>query len=595
MTREKVEALRRLMQEHDVRAYIISGKDPHQSEYAPDLWQRRRFISGFTGSAGDVVITRSTAGFWTDFRYYLQAEDQLDSDVFTLFKTGLPDVPTFESWLAQVLGKGDKVGLDTRLFSCDDYENLREKLEGAGKILCPIDENLVDAIWEDQPALPKDPVRVHDMVFAGESVADKLFRIRALMQVAKAEAHVVTMLDAIAWLFNLRGSDVVFNPVFVAYAVVTVEDVTLYVNPEKMTEKVRTHLGKEVRLAPYDEFENGLQALRKTSARIWIDPSTCSQWVVDQLRPDVQILFRESPVKRFKAIKNETERKGSRSAHIRDGAALVKMLVWLEEAVPAGGVTERVISSKLEEFRAQGEHFRGPSFESIVGYGEHGAIIHYAATPETDMAIEPRGILLIDSGGQYLDGTTDVTRTLALSTPTEEQRDRFTRVLKGHIRLTMQPFPQGTDGVQLDTLARMFLWETGCNFGHGIGHGVGSYLNVHESPPSISYIAGRGIKPEPGMICSNEPGYYKAGEYGLRQENLVEVCEVPGLGKDGVPFYKLEPLTLCPIDLKLVDRSLLTQEEIDWLNDYHARVRNSLLPLLPVKEAAWLEKATQPL
>lgn len=595
MIRERVEALQKLLIEKDLHAYIIPGKDPHQSEYVPDVWQRRRFISGFTGSAGDVVVTRSVAGLWTDFRYYLQAEDQLDNEVFTLFKMGLPEVPKFDAWLAQTLSKGEKVGVDSRLFSLNDYKSLKAKLAVKGVELCPIDENLLDAVWEDQPAMPSDAIKVHDLEFAGESVGDKLGRLRTSMEAAGTEAHVVTMLDAIAWLFNLRGSDVEFNPVFIAYAVVTAKDATLYVDPAKVTDEVRALLGDAVRIASYDDFRSGLQALREAKAKTWIDPGTCSRWIKDQLAPDTPLYLQESPIKLFKAVKNEAELAGCHAAHVRDGAALIKLFVWLEENLASGKITERTISDKMIEFRSQGEHFVGPSFESIVGYGEHGAIIHYAVTPETDVTVKPEGILLLDSGGQYLDGTTDITRTLALSEPTPEQRDRFTRVLKGHIKLSEQPFPQGTDGVQLDTLARMFLWEAGCNFGHGIGHGVGSYLNVHESPPAISFISGRGVKPAAGMICSNEPGFYKEGEYGMRQENMVVIREIPDLAEDGTPYFKMENITLCPIDAKLVDRNLLTDDEVKWLNDYHAQVRESLTPLLPEKEAAWLKTATEPI
>jgi Xaa-Pro aminopeptidase len=588
MTADRVEALRRLMEKHQVDAYIVPGTDPHQSEYLPKLWLRRPFISGFTGSAGDVIITRDAAGLWTDSRYFIQAETQLDPKVFTLFKLGVPGTPTGKDWLATTLDEGAKVGIDTRLFPREIYMKLGARLARKKIELKSIDENLVDAVWPDQPSRPEDPVKPHDVKYAGESVERKLERLRDRLKEEAAGAHVVTMLDAVAWLFNIRGTDVAFNPVAIAYAIVTDDDATLYVDEVKIGEEVRNHLDGLVEIKPYDDFEKGLKALK---TKVWLDPASCSQYVVEWL--DTEKVFLESPITLMKAVKNATEIEGFRTAHVRDGAALVRFFMWLEKAVPAGGVTELTCMAKLEEFRSAGELHQGPSFDSIVGYQGNGAIVHYTSTEATNVVIRPEGILLVDSGGQYLDGTTDVTRTLALGAPTEEQRDRFTRVLKGHIKLAMQPFPEGSDGVQLDTLARMFLWEVGLNFGHGIGHGVGSYLNVHERPPAISYLSGHGHKMQAGMVCSNEPGYYKEGEYGFRQENMVVTKEIPELSKDGAVFLTMEDLTMVPIDLELVEKSLMTAEEVNWLNEYHRTVREKVTPLLDLDEAQWLGEATR--
>lgn len=595
MVREYVEALRRLMKTQGIEAYIVPSTDAHQSEYLPELWQRRRFITGFTGSAGDAVITGRRAGLWTDSRYFIQAEAQLDSKVFSLFKIGMPDVPSYEDWLADELEAGQTVGVDTRVFSHSGYGKLQKRLEKAGVNLRAIEENLVDAVWEDRPARPLEKVQAHDERYAGESLGAKIERLRARMKEEGVAAHVVTMLDAVAWLFNIRGRDVAFNPVTIAYAIVTENDATLYIDKEKVDDTVSSHLGDDVILKTYEDFADGLKALEAAKVKTWIDPNTCSQWVVDRLLPGAELISKESPITRFKAVKNAVELEGMRAAHVRDGVAMVRFLIWLEKNYPAGGVTELKISEQLRAFRAQGEGFQGESFESIVGFGEHGAIVHYASTPETDVEIKAPGILLVDSGGQYLDGTTDITRTLALGEPTAEQRDRFTRVLKGHVCLTRQPYPKGTDGVQLDTLARMFLWEVGLNFGHGIGHGIGAFLNVHEMPPAISFLRGHGVKSEANMVVTNEPGYYKEGEYGFRQENVMVVEEVPELSQGDETYLRLAPLTLCPVDLSLVEKSMLSPAELEWLNSYHQEVYDTLKPLLEPDEVKWLEKACRAL
>jgi len=588
MIRDLVSRLREQMREQGIAAYVVPSTDPHQSEYLPEFWKRRAHISGFTGSAGDVVVTRDAAGLWTDSRYFLQAERELDPAVFTLWRSGLPGVPTYGEWLASSVRAGEKVGVDPRLMSCREFADLKGRLQRRDADLVAVAGNLVDAVWAGRPAAPANPVEPHDVRYAGESVESKLERVRDRMKNEGAAAHVVTTLDSIAWLFNVRGADVEYNPVAIAYAIVTSESAGLYLEPGKVTSGLTRHLGAAVAIHPYEAFEAALRDLGAAGAKVWIDPATCNRWVADCLGPSAKLVQSTGPIPGFKARKNEAEIRGCEEAHLRDGVAMVRFFRWLEEAVPGGGVTERTIADKLVELRSKSELFRGPSFATIAGYGEHGAIIHYGATEETDVTLRPEGILIVDSGGQYLDGTTDITRTVTLGEPTAEQKDRFTRVLKGLIRITRTPFPEGTAGRQIDALARTTLWEAGLNFGHGVGHGIGAYLNVHEGPQAISYYRCTGVPLEPGMICSIEPGYYKTGEYGMRTENVVVVEEAPDFSPDGIGFRRFRTVTLCPIDRRLVEPSLLDPDERAWLDAYHATVRERLTPLLDPPDAAWL-------
>jgi len=498
--KNKITALRKLMEDCGVDAYLVPSSDPHQSEYVPEFWQRRKFISGFTGSAGDVVITHKKAGLWTDSRYFLQAEQELDKKIFTLFKMGTPDVPNIEDWLIKELKKGESLGVDPQVISRTRFVNLQKKLGEKGIGLKCIEKNLVDAVWENRPEAPKGNTEIHAEKYSGESAVSKLKRVREKMAEANTDALVVTMLDSIAWLFNIRGSDVKYNPVVIAYGLVTTGKAMLFV---------------------------------------------------------------------------------------------VKFLCWLEKSVKESEVTEVSAAEKAAAFRAQNDLFKGMSFETISSYGAHGAVVHYAANSQTDIPLKPEGIYLIDSGGQYLDGTTDITRIVTLGNPTEEQKDRFTRVLKGLIDLLTTSFPQGTVGKQLDTIARMPLWEKGLNYGHGTGHGIGTFLNVHEGPQAISYYRCIGVALEPGMITTIEPGYYKENEYGLRVENVALVVKDEKRSSHGTPFFTFENLTLCPIDIRLVKKELMTEKEIGWLNDYHQKVYKTLAPLLDKTEAAWLKEATK--
>ena len=595
MIKERLDALRKLMNKNKLDAYIIPGTDPHQSEYVPALWQRRAWISGFNGSAGDVIVLRDKAGLWTDSRYFLQAEEQLKNSGIDLFKIGVTGVPDMIQFLKNNLEKGRVVSIDPKLHSHQEVSKMQAELQSRGITVKALEDNLVDAIWEDRPSLPDAPLFVWEDKYAGESVESKLDRIRQKMQEENVFAHVLTMLDTIAWTFNLRSSDVDYNPVFISYAIITQDNALLFVNKKKINRKVKKHLKGLAKFYDYDDFRKHLLKIAKRKHKIWLDGNTVNHWIVNLIQKKCRVFFKESPVVMFKAIKNETELQGFKNCHIRDGVAMVKFLHWLEKSVPEEGVTEITAAEKLESFRAEQDLYRGPSFETISAYGEHGAIVHYTSSPQTDVELKEEGIYLIDSGGQYLDGTTDITRTVALGEPTEEQKDRFTRVLKGHIDLAITSFPRGTQGIQLDTIARKPLWDIGLNYGHGTGHGVGAFLGVHEGPQGISYYRGLGVALEVGMICSNEPGFYKAGEYGMRIETLVNIIKDSKKSSDeDFEFYTFETATLCPIDLKLVNKDLLSEEEIAYLNDYHERVYETLLPFIKDKDLQnWLEQATK--
>ena len=591
---KRLNALRRLLKHRRIDAYLVPSSDPHQSEYVPECWKRRQFLTGFTGSAGDALVTMKTAGLWTDSRYYLQAGRELRGSGFTLFKWGSPGVPCWQEWVARNLGRGDTLGLDPQLITHRDFARLERLLADRGVKVKSIESNLVDEVWKDRPALPAEPVTVLAERYSGESVRSKLNRLRRKMALEDADAHVLSQLDAVAWLFNIRGSDVRYNPVAIAYAVVTPKKAELYIDKQKVGERVGAALRKEARFRDYGEFSAELRRLGSAKRRVWLDEPSVSQWIVDALK-GTRFVLKPSPVTLSKAVKNATEIKGARRAHRRDGAAMVEFLHWLENAVQKGDVTEISAAHRLETFRRRRPRFRGPSFATISAFGGHGAVVHYSANPETDIPLRKTGIYLVDSGGQYLEATTDITRTVALGRPTAEQRDRFTRVLKGMIALSTCSFPRGTSGPQLDVLARKALWDKGLNYGHGTGHGIGSYLGVHEGPQAISPARGFGIGLEPGMILSNEPGFYREGKYGIRIENLVLVVEDRTLSGPGSPFFSFETLTLCPIDLRLVEKKLLTKDETGWLNSYHRRVRKELTPLLDRPEAAWLKDATRPI
>lgn len=593
--RKRIDELRALMARAGLAAYLVPSTDPHQSEYVPACWQRRAWLSGFSGSAGDLLVTRTSAGLWTDGRYFLQAAQQLRGSGIKLFKQGVKGVPGLTAWLSRNLQKGEVLGVDPRLISRAVEAELRAAVESAGARLKLIEENLVDRIWHDRPPPSRAPIEVLPLELTGEAASAKLRRLRKVMAERRVDAHVLTALDAIAWLFNIRGQDVEFNPVAIAHALIEPARARLFIDPDKVPPAAKRLLGRGVELQAYEAMGPELARLARSKARVWVDARTVNAWVLQKLR-GCELTVEASPIALMKARKNAAEVAGMRAAHRRDGVALARFFCWLEREVQQGTVSELSAVAKLHELRAAGENFRGESFATIAAYAAHGAIIHYNPSPASDVKLRPEGLFLLDSGGQYLDGTTDVTRTVLLGgEATPEQRDRFTRVVKGHVALARCRFPAGTAGRQIDVLARLPLWAAGLDYAHGTGHGVGAYLNVHEGPQAISPTRCIGVPLEAGNILSNEPGFYREGEYGIRVENLILTVEDQELSRPGSPFLRFEPLTLCPIDRRLLDLQLLDAAERRWLDDYHARVREELSPALGPEEQAWLAAATAPL
>ncbi len=588
-TDEKINALRGEMASCGLDAYLIPSSDPHQSEYVAEHWKVREWLSGFTGSAGILIVTKDHAGLWTDSRYFLQAEQQLAGTCITLHKQRVAHAPEHVRWLAEQLPEGSTVGLNGYLFSVLQLRHL-EKYLLPKAIEITVDLELVGDLWLDRPVLPVEPVFDFPVSYAGLSCKEKLAAIRDEMRDQGADYHLVTTLDDIAWTLNLRGGDVDYNPVFISYLLVGHSRSYLFINPDKVPANLRARLQEDgVELLRYAFIEDFLEEL-PVETRIWVDNRTTSIRLFNAIDEE-QLISGPNIPRRLKALKNQTEIRHIRQAMLKDGVALVKLYRWLEAALTSRAVTEYEVARQLEHFRSgQGDYF-GESFPAIAGYNSNGAIVHYRPFPDKSAEIHSEGILLLDSGGQYINGTTDITRTVALGIPTDEQRRVFTLVLKGHIALASIRFPAGTTGAQLDTLARMFLWREGLNYGHGTGHGVGFFLNVHEPPQGFATSAttSRGTTAfEPGMFTSNEPGYYKTGEYGIRTENLV-LC-VEGPESSGERFLEFETLTLFPIDLELLDISLLTAMEKQWLNDYHQHVFEKLAPLLNPEEVSWLEQ-----
>ncbi len=589
MKNERLQKLRALLKEHGIDAYIIPSSDPHQSEYVASRWKSRAWLSGFTGSAGTVVVTHDKAGLWTDSRYFLQATQELKESGIELFKMGTPGVPTFVEWLDKELDYAATVGFDGAVLSHKQVEELRASLSDQIRFEYQVD--LVDSIWPDRPPIPTNSVISLDEHYTGSARKMKIDRIRQHMQDQDTHVHVVAALDEIAWILNIRGNDVEFNPVVYSFLMISTDRATLYIDSQKLDSKLKMSLESDgIDFGDYHEIYQDLGRFSEP-VTVMIDPARTNQKLVDAIPETCKIKKQTDVVIGYKAVKNPTEIKGIKAAHKRDGVALVRWLMWLEQSVGKEPLNEVSIAEKLESFRQQGELYQGPSFNTIAGYAGNGAIVHYAAQPQTAADIKPEGLLLIDSGGQYMDGTTDITRTLALGSVTPEQKTHFTLVLKGHIDLAMATFPQGTGGSHLDVLARLPLWQHGLNYGHGTGHGVGHFLNVHEGPQQI-----RPENPtvlEPGMLTSNEPGYYREGEYGIRIENLVLTVKDDSIKE--ASFLGFETISLCPIDQTLIDKSLLSGKEIDWLNQYHQRVRDELSPLLDDSETAWLTEKTQPL
>ena len=585
---ERIGRLRQCLREQSLSAFIIPSTDPHSGEYVPDHWKTREWVSGFTGSAGTAVITLDDAALWTDSRYFLQAADQLDGTGIRLMKDRLPDTPSIPEWLGQSLSPGAVVGVDGWVNTIGETQALREALAREGLTL-RTDYDPVTRLWDDRPALPGTPVSIHPLEYAGVACHKKLAAIREKLLARGADGILLSTLDDIAWTLNLRGNDVHCNPVFVSYLLITSQESILYVRAEKLTTEVKAYLAQEgVNTEDYDDLQEDLRDY--PYATLSLDPGRTNEAVRQAVNPLTKVLLEESPVPLMKAVKNEAEIRGFHAAMLRDGVAMVKFLKWLEEAVPQGNETEMSIDRKLYECRAEQPLFRGISFDTIAGYKEHAAIVHYEATPETDKPLAPEGLLLLDSGAQYADGTTDITRTIALGETTDDERRDYTLVLKGHIGLTRACFPQGTCGTQLDVLARQAMWREGANFLHGTGHGVGAYLNVHEGPHQIrmNHVP---TPLRPGMTVTDEPGIYRAGRYGIRTENTLLV--VPYRETEFGTFYTFEPLTLCPIDTRPIVRSMLTAEETEWLNADHRMVYDRLSPLLDEEHRAWLESKTK--
>jgi len=587
---ERIATLRVAMKKAGVSACIIPGTDPHASEYIAECWKERVWISGFTGSAGTAVVGLNRAGLWTDSRYFLQGGEQLAGSGIDLMKQGLPETPDMITWLSTELKPGERVGVNAQMFSVNGYASMKADLKNAGIELISID--LLAEVWTDRPAMPLNPFFVFETKYAGRKASEKLTLLRAEMKKARANVFVMSALDDIAWLFNIRGNDVDYNPVVIAYATVDENNATLFVAPEKLTAQTKSYLENEgVTVSDYLNIYDSLNGISPSKA-VLIDGAKFNQSLFETIPAGCVIRNSMSPVFKLKSIKNETEIAGYRRAMVKDGVALTRFFKWLEENVSAGELTEFSINKKLYEFRSQQENFIGESFGTIAGYGAHGAIVHYSATEESASALKPEGVFLLDSGGQYLDGTTDITRTISLGKPTEDQKRDFTLVLKGHIALSTAVFPTGTRGSQLDILARKAMWDLGINYGHGTGHGVGHFLNVHEGPQSIR-MDENPVTLQLGMFMSNEPGLYRTNQYGIRTENLILV--VPAMKTEFGEYLKFETLTLFPIDRNLIDIIMITEEEEAWIDQYHKKVYDNLSPLLNEEEKLWLQEKCKPI
>ena len=586
---QRLTDLREVMKREHLSAFIFPSTDPHQGEYVPDHWKGREFISGFDGSAGTAVVTMTSAALWTDSRYFLAAEEQLRGTEFQLMKLKIEGTPTMAEWIGRECGPGAEVGVDGLVCSASFVKELIADLRKQGGITLRTNLDPLAQIWRDRPAIPENQVEIYPLEYAGERAHDKIARIRKALREKHADGMLMSALDDIAWTLNLRGSDVHCNPVFVSYLLISSKDVTLYINKVKLSPEVEAYLKAEgIGVAPYEDVKKGLKDYFEYN--ILLDPDEVNYTLYKAVTRE--IVEEESPVKRMKTIKNPTEIAGFKSAMLKDGIAMVKFLKWLMPAVEAGGQTEISVDEKLTSLRAEQPLFRGISFDTIAGYQTHGAIVHYEATLETDAPLKPEGFLLLDSGAQYLDGTTDITRTIALGPLTEEQKRVYTLVLKGHIQIELCKFPSGASGTQIDILARQALWREGLNYLHGTGHGVGTYLNVHEGPHQFRME----WKPAPfvaGMTVTDEPGIYLAGKFGVRIENTLLV--IPYKETEFGKFLQFESLTLCPIDKTPIIKELLLQEEIDWLNDYHRHVFEKLSPYLDFDEKEWLRVACEPL
>ena len=584
--------LRELMKREHLSAFIFPSTDAHQSEYVADHWRGREWISGFNGSAGTAVVTMKSAALWTDSRYFLAAEEQLEDTEYQLMRLKMEGTPTIAEWLGKELQdvQSPEVGLDGMVNSYNYVKDLSYSLRKLGGITLRTNLDPLEQIWENRPSLPANPVEIQPLEYAGETLASKVVRIRKSLRELHADGMLVSALDDIAWTLNLRGTDVHCNPVFVSYLLIESDKVSLFVDDNKLSPEVKQYLqDNQVSLYNYNKVEKCLESYSEYNILLDGDETSYYLWKTVKCQ---EIVAAASPIPAMKAVKNKAEIEGYRSAMLKDGVAMVKFLKWLKPAVEAGGQTEISIDEKLTSLRAEQKLFRDISFDTIAGYAQHGAIVHYEATPETDVVLKPEGLILIDSGAQYQDGTTDITRTIALGAVSEEMKHIYTLVLKAHIQLELVKFPDGASGTQLDAVGRECMWREGYNFLHGTGHGVGSYLCVHEGPHQIRME----WMPTPlraGMTLTDEPGLYLAGKFGVRIENTVLISD--DMSTEFGKFLQIEPLTLCPIDTTPIDVDMLLPEEIDWLNAYHHSVYEKLSPFLDEEEKIWLENATKPI
>lgn len=588
----RLAALREEMRREHLSAFIFPSSDPHNSEYVPSRWEGRKWISGFDGSAGTAVVTLHSAALWTDSRYFLAAEEQLAGTEFQLMRERVDGTPSIAEWIATEIesAESSEIGVDGMCMTYAECSDLKTDLKHNGGITVRTNLDILDRIWTDRPSVPLNPVSIQPIEYAGESCHDKLGRIRSNLLRRGAGGMLMTQLDDIAWTLNLRGTDVHCTPVFVAWLIVAEEVAVLYIKDEKLSPEVIEYLNAEG--VAVDDYDNIIDALNSYDGyTLLIDPAT-TNYTLSQLRGNFNLVSAPSPVPEMKAIKNEVECNGFRNAMQRDGVAMVKFLKWLEEAVPKGCETELSVSAKLRQLRAEQPLFKDESFDTIAGYEEHGAIVHYEPTPDTDVPLRPEGFLLLDSGAQYLDGTTDITRTIQLGKVTDLHRRVYTLVLKGHLSLQNLCFPRGAAGTQLDAVARVAMWREGMNFMHGTGHGVGSYLSVHEGPHQIR----QEYRPAPmleGMTVTDEPGLYLAGKFGVRIENTL--LTVPYMTTEFGKFLRFEPLTLCPIDTRPIVVDMLSTEELGVLNAYHKMVYERLSPMLDEEHKAWLADKTRSL
>ena len=599
---QRIEDLREVMRCEHLSAFVFPSTDPHQGEYVPDHWKGREFISGFNGSAGTAVVTLTSAALWTDSRYFIAAADQLKGTEYQLMKLKIEGTPTIAEWIGKECGPGAEIGIDGWCSSANAVKELIADLRQEGGITVRTNLDPLRQIWRNRPVIPEHPVEIFPLKYAGEPTHEKMARIREALRKRHADGMLMAALDDIAWTLNLRGTDVHCNPVFVAYLLISSKDVTLYINQVKLTTEVADNLRHEgIRVEDYEQVENGLKQYFEYN--ILLDPDEVNYRLYEIVKnkgrmndlTKTEIVEEESPVKRMKTVKNETEIAGFRSAMLKDGIAMTKFLCWLSDYIgkpEISQLTEITIDQKLTSLRAEQPLYRDISFDTIAGYGAHAAIVHYEATPETDVPLQPKGMLLLDSGAQYLDGTTDITRTIALGPLTEEEKKIYTLVLKGHIQIELCKFPSGASGTQIDILARKDMWREGLNYLHGTGHGVGTYLNVHEGPHQFRME----WKPAPlvaGMTITDEPGIYLPDRCGARTENTLLI--VPYKETEFGRFLQFESLTLCPIDKAPIVREMMLPEEIQWLNDYHQRVFDILSPHLSETESEWLRDACAPL